>query len=434
MEFSPLTVLMVTLAGLFAIGVPIFMSLAISAALSLLVSDILPLSVIHTSLFEGLNIFPLLAIPCFIVAGSLMEHGNITHEIVDVVKILAGRMYGGIGITTLLACAFFAAITGSGASTVAAVGSILIPAMLRNGYSREYAGAVSSSGGTLGILIPPSNPMIMYAIICNISVTAMFTAGFMPGFLVLFALCSVAYVQARRQGFKGDADQEPFDVMIFLRAVKKGFFSLATVVVVLGSIYTGFATPVEASIVAVLWALFVGKVINKTLKMEHVRMALREGAMICGAILIIVGTSALFGRILTYEQAPERIANAVVAFTTNKYLVLLMIVGVMYILGMFMESLAMIILITPVILPVMGKLGIDPLHFGILLVIATQVGLLTPPLGVNLFVASKVAGTTVERLSVSALPYIGVMTLVVLLILFFPSIATWLPYTLGMGG
>jgi C4-dicarboxylate transporter DctM subunit len=316
---------------------------------------------------------------------------------------------------------------------VAAVGTILIPAMLKNGYSREYAGAVSSGGGTLGILIPPSNPMIMYASICNISVTSMFTAGFIPGFLVLLALCSVAYFQARHRGFKGDADQESFSWLTFFRAVKKGFFSLVTVVVVLGSIYTGFATPVEASIVAVIWALFVGKVINRSLEMKHVRMALREGAMICGAILIICGTSALFGRILTYEQAPERIANAVVAITTNKYLVLLMVVGVLYVLGMFMESLAMIILITPVILPVMGKLDIDPIQFGILLVIATQVGLLTPPLGVNLFIASKLAGTSVEKLSVAVLPYIAIMTLVVLLILFFPGISTWLPCMLGMG-
>lgn len=430
---SAVTVLFVSLFLLFAIGVPIFMALGISAALVLLVSDMLPLAVMHTALFEGLNIFPLLAIPCFIVAGSLMEHGNITEEIVDVVKMLAGRMYGGIGITTLLACAFFAAITGSGASTVAAVGAILVPGMLHNGYSRSYAGSVISSGGTLGILIPPSNPMIMYAIICNISITAMFTAGFIPGFIMVFSLCGLAYLQAKKYGFKGDADQAPFSAMEFLRACKRGFFSLATVVVVLGSIYSGIATPVEASIIAVIWALIVGTGINKALKFEHIRMALREGAMICGAILIIVGTSALFGRIMTYEQVPERIANAVLMLTDNKYLVLLMIVGVLYIMGMFMESLAMIILITPVILPIMSKLAIDPIHFGILLVISTQVGLLTPPLGVNLFVASKIAGISVEKLSLAVLPYIAVMTTVVLLILFFPGLATWLPYALGMG-
>ena len=430
---STVTILFGSLFVLFAIGVPIFMALGVSAALAIMVSDILPLAVMHTALFEGLNIFPLLAIPCFIVAGSLMEHGNITEEIIDVVKMLAGRMYGGIGITTLLACAFFAAITGSGASTVAAVGAILVPGMLRNGYSREYAGSVISSGGTLGILIPPSNPMIMYAIICNISITAMFTAGFIPGFIMVFALCGLAYVQAKRYGYKGDADQAPFKCTDFLRACKRGFFSLATVVVVLGSIYSGIATPVEASIIAVLWALFVGKCINKALKFEHIRLALRDGAMICGAILIIVGTSALFGRIMTYEQVPERIANAVLLLTDNKYLVLLLIVGVLYIMGMFMESLAMIMLITPVVLPIMSKLAIDPIHFGILLVISTQVGLLTPPLGVNLFVASKITGISVEKLSLAVLPYIAVMTSVVLLILFFPGLATWLPYVLGMG-
>ena len=428
-----LLVLLVSLFAMFAIGVPIFMALGIASAAALLTSDILPLAVMHTALFEGLNIFPLLAIPCFIVAGSLMESGNVTQEIIDVVKIAIGRLYGGIGLTTLMACALFAAITGSGASTVAAVGAILVPAMLRNGYSREYAGCVSSTGGTLGILIPPSNPMIVYAIICNISITGMFTAGFIPGLMMVCALGGMAYFQARRRGFKGDADQAPFAVMDLLGAVKRGFFSLATIVVVLGSIYSGLATPVEASIVAVLWALFVGGVINRALKIDHIRQALREGAMICGAILIIVGTSALFGRVLTYEEVPARIANAVVAFTTNKYLVLLMICGVLYILGMFMESLSMVILITPVILPVMIKLGIHPIHFGILLIISTEVGLLTPPLGVNLFLASKIAGTSVEKLSVAVLPYIATMTVVLLIILFFPGLTTWLPNTPGFG-
>ena len=430
---SMLAVLLIALFSMFAIGVPIFMSLGIASALALLVSDILPLAVIHTALFEGLNIFPLLAIPCFIVAGTLMEHGNITQEIIDVVKILAGRMFGGIGLTALLACGCFAAITGSGATAVAAVGSIMVPAMLRNGYSREYAGSVSSCGGTLGILIPPSNPMIVYAIICNISIIGMFTAGFIPGFIMLFALCCVAYAQAKRHGFKGDMDQEAFKFISLLLAVKRGFFSLATVVVVLGSIYSGLATPVEASIVAVVWALFVGKVVNRSLKIEHIRLALREGAMICGAILVIVGTSALFGRVLTYEEVPARLANAVIAFTTNKYLVLLMIMGVVYVLGMFMESLSMVILVTPVILPILYKLGIHPIHFGILMVIATEVGLLTPPLGVNLFLASKVAGTPVEKLAMSVLPYIGAMTFVLLLILFCPILATWLPNLLGYG-
>ena len=430
---STLTIAMLTLCALFLFGVPIFMSLAIAAAVSILSGDMLPLAVIHNTLFDGLNIFPLLAIPCFIVAGTLMEHGNITQQIIDVVKLMVGRMHGGIGITTLLACTFFAAITGSGASTVAAVGSILIPAMINNGYSRTYAGAVASSGGTIGILIPPSNPMIIYAIICNLSITAMFTAGFIPGFLVAGAQCIVAWLLARRYGFRGDASTPPFQLGHFLRACRKAFFSLATVFIVLGSIYSGIATPVEASVVAVVWALFVGSVINRALRFRHIYKALQDGAMICGSILLIVGTSTLFGKILTYEEAPLRLANMVLDFSSNKYVVMLLIIAVLYVLGMFMETLATIILLAPVLLPVLHKLGIDPIHFGIILIITNEVGLLTPPLGVNLFVSSRLANVSVEKLSVAVLPYIGALTVVILLITFFPAIATWLPYTLGYG-
>ena len=201
---TPLEISLVVMVLMFLLGMPIFMGLIISAASALLFSDILPLSIIHNSLFDGLNLFPLLAIPCVVVAGSLMEYGNITHQIVDVVKLLVGRMHGGMGITTILACTFFAAISGSGPGTVAAVGTILIPAMIRNGYSKDYAAAAASSGGTIGVLIPPSNPMIIYAILGNLSVTAMFTAGFIPGFLVAFLMCGTAFMLAKKNGFAGD--------------------------------------------------------------------------------------------------------------------------------------------------------------------------------------------------------------------------------------
>ena len=203
---SPLEIALLVMVVMFLLGMPIFMGLIISAASALLFSDILPLSIMHNSLFDGLNLFPLLAIPCFVVAGSLMEFGNITNQIVDVVKMIVGRMHGGMGITTILACTFFAAISGSGPGTVAAVGTILIPAMIRNGYSKDYAAAAASSGGTIGVLIPPSNPMIIYAILGNLSVTAMFTTGFIPGFLVAFIMCSTAYFIAKKNGFAGDAD------------------------------------------------------------------------------------------------------------------------------------------------------------------------------------------------------------------------------------
>ena len=216
---TPLAIALIVLVAMFLLGLPIFMSLIISSVVAILAGgDILPLSVIHNSLFDGLNLFPLLAIPCFVVAGTLMEFGNITQQIVDVVKQLVGRVYGGLGITTILACTFFAAISGSGPGTVAAVGTILVPAMVRNGYSKDYASAAASSGGTIGILIPPSNPMIIYAILGNLSVTAMFTAGFIPGFIVAFAMIMTAYLLAKRNGFKGDENAAPFNMKFFLRS------------------------------------------------------------------------------------------------------------------------------------------------------------------------------------------------------------------------
>ncbi|SHN65383.1 TRAP transporter large permease [Desulfovibrio litoralis] len=423
---SVLAVVALALVVLFLLGMPIFASLAIASFIALMTSDILPLSVVHNSLFDGLNLFPLLAIPCFIVAGSIMEQGNITNQIIDVMKQLVGRVYGGLGMVTILACMFFAAISGSGPGTVAAVGSILIPAMLKNGYSKDYAAAVASSGGTLGILIPPSNPMIIYAILGNLSITAMFTAGFVPGAIVAFAQIVTAWALARKHGFR-DMESPPFNFKHFLKTCFRGSFALLTPVIILGSIYSGYATPVEASIVAIAWALFVGGVINRSLSGHGLYTALLDGAMVCGAVLIIVGTSTLFGKILTYEEAPLRLAKAIMSISTNKVVVLLMIAALLYFLGMFMETLSTIIIVAPVLLPVATQLDINHIHLGIIMVVTNEVALLSPPLGVNLFVSSRIANVSLERLSVSVLPYILALTVCIVLFILFPEIILFLP-------
>ncbi|PJX25287.1 C4-dicarboxylate ABC transporter permease [Advenella sp. S44] len=431
MEVS--TLVLISLAVLFLMGMPIFMSLAIASIVALVAGDYLPMSVIHNSIFDGLNMFPLLAIPCFIIAGVIMEHGNITSQIVDVVKQLVGRMYGGLGITTIMACTFFAAISGSGPGTVAAVGALLVPTMIKNGYSKEYAGAVASSGGTIGILIPPSNPMIIYGILANVSLTGMFTAGFIPGFVVAFSMSAMAWLLARRNGFNGGQYAQSFNLGVFLQACKKGFFSLMTPVIILGSIYSGVATTVEASVLAIVYSLFVAGVVNRVLKPIHIYKALLEGVNMCGAVLIIVGTSTLFGKIMTYEQIPQKLAEAVLSISTQPEIILLMLIVVLIVLGMFMETLSTIIILVPVVLPMLHLVGIDPIHFGIILVITNEMALLTPPLGVNLFVASRISKVSVERLSLSVLPYLAVLLFIVLLVTFVPEIATGLPNALGMG-
>ena len=433
MEISVLTMVLVTLGFFFLLGMPVFMSLAISSAVALTFGGYLPMSVIHNSIFDGLNIFPLLAIPCFVIAGTLMEYGNITNQIIEVVKQMVGRVHGGLGITTVLACTFFAAISGSGPGTVAAVGTILVPAMIRSGYGKEYAAAVSSSGGTIGLLIPPSNPMIIYSILGNVSVTAMFTAGFIPGFVVGAAMSLTAWALARKNGYRGDENTPPFELGRFLKSCRKSFFSLLTPFVILGSIYSGLCTPVEAAVLAIAYALFVGIVINRALRPTHIYRALLEGALLCGAVLLIVGTSTLFGKILTFEEAPQRLATAVMNFSQDPYVVLLLIIGVLILLGMFMETLSTIIILVPVLMPMLHMVGIDPIHFGVILVVTNEMALLTPPLGVNLFVASRIANISVERISIGVLPFLAALMACILLLTFFPEISTWLPATLGMG-
>ena len=414
------------------LGLPLFGVIGLASIISMIGMPF-PMEFIPQNLYTGMDQFPLIATIGFVMAGFLMEPAGITGEIIEVAKKAVGNIRGGLAMVTILACMIFAALSGSGPATTAAIGSIMIPGMIGAGYRKDDAAAVSATGGTLGILIPPSNPMIIYAILGNLSVTAMFTAGFIPGFIVAFAMIMTAYLLAKRNGFKGDENAAPFNMKFFLRSCGNAGFALATPFIILGSIYTGWATPVEASVVAIVWALFVGIVINRVLRPRHIYRALLEGAMTCGAVLLIVGASTLFGKILTFEEAPQRLASIVLGISDDPHLVLLMIIGVLYVLGMFMETLATIIILVPVLLPMILQLGIDPIHFGIVLVVTNNVAMLTPPLGVNLFVASRIAGISVERISVAVIPYLIALTLCILLFTYVPAISTWLPSLMGYG-
>jgi len=427
-----LTLLSCSMLALLIVGVPIYMVLIGSTIITLVSAAGLPLAIVHEALFEGLNSFALLAIPVFVVAGSLMERGGITTQIVDVVKQLTGRIHGGLGITTIFACTFFAAISGSGPGTVAAVGTLLIPSMIRNGYTPSYAAAVSSSGGTIGILIPPSNPLIIYGIMGNVSITALFTAGFVPGFMVAAVMTMTTWVIARRHGSGGDALQEKFNAKHFIKTCLKNSMSLLTPFIVLGSIYSGVCTPVEASVVAVVWAFFVGGVVNRALTFRGIYESVLDGAMLCGVVLLIVGSSTLFGKLMTYEQVPLKLATLFLSISESKYVIMLLILVMLLILGMFLETLATLIILVPVLMPVIVQLGIDPVHFGIFLVLTNEVALLTPPLGVNVFVSAKIANLPVESVVVAVLPYIAVLIVCTLLVAFIPAISLSLPRLFGL--
>jgi C4-dicarboxylate transporter, DctM subunit len=408
-----------------ALGVPIYIALGLATYFVLITTNI-PLTIIPQVLYTGPDQFPLIAIPSFILAGALMERGGIALEIVEVMGKLVGRFRGGLAIVTVAACAFFAAISGSGPATTAAIGSLMIPAMIKQGYKPEDAGAVSASGGTLGILIPPSNPMIIYGVIGNVSIVSLFIAGVIPGLLLSLMFMGTAYVIARRKGY-GAQSLDPFDLKDFLRTLVKNGWSLMMPVIILGSIYTGLCTPVEASIIAVVYSLLVGVFIKRQLNFTALIESLQQTIVISGSVIIIIGTSTLFARVLTMYQVPQRLGELLVTISSDPLVILELICGVLLFLGMFMETLSTIIILTPILLPVVSSLGVDPIHFGIIFVVTNELAFLTPPLGVNLFVVCGLTNRSLERISMAVIPYIITLLIAMEILIFFPDISTILP-------
>mgnify|MGYP000324010693 FL=1 len=405
------------------LGLPIFATLGVPSVIELLNSP-MPIEGLAHSLYTGVDQFPLLAIPSFVLAGAIMSRAGITGDIIDVMRAVVGQAYGGLAIVTILACMFFAAISGSGPGTVAAVGSLLIPAMKDDGYPKDFAAAVASSGGTLGILLPPSNPMIVYGVLASVSISDLFLAGLLPGILMGTLLVATTYLLSRRGGYRGSP--RPFDGRVFVLSLWRAKFSLATPFVVLGGIYAGIVTPVEASIVAVVYALFVGVIVKRSMGFRATWEALGESSTVCGGLLVIMGTAIFFGEFLAINMIPQTVARALLDITTDPITMLLMISAILIVLGTFMETLSTVIILTPILLPLIRQLGIDPIHFGIILVVTKEIGFLTPPLGVNLFVACGISGLTIEEVSRRVIPFIGTIMVGLLIILFFPQISLFL--------
>lgn len=425
---NPDIILWVALAGCLIIGCPIFVSLGL-ASLAALTFTPIPLSIVALDMLKVMDMFPLIAVVGFIFAGALMEKGGMAQQIVDAASLVVGRIPGGLGMTTILGCMFFAAMIGSGPGTVAAMGSIMIPTMVRRGYSAEYAAGVAATGGTLGILIPPSNPMIVYGIVSNTSISALFTGGFLPGFLLGTVLMITAYILAKRAGFKGIIlESEETRPLVLLR---KSAFSLLAPVLILGSIYAGIATPVEASILAVFYSLLVGVFATRKLNLRQFVEAVKLTNVSAGSIIIVLGVSTLFGRILTMQRIPHKLAEGMIAMTTEPLLIVLLIGLLLLFLGMFMETLATIVILAPIFMPLVKQVGIDPVFFGVFWVITNEVALLTPPLGVNLFIAQNLSGIPFERVARGAMPYIGVIILFAATLALFPQLVLILPRLFG---
>ncbi|MFN0182737.1 MAG: TRAP transporter large permease [Aquabacterium sp.] len=420
---SDVAIICLVFVVLMVMGVPIYAVVGFSVAVALHYADI-PQTMLAQTAFTALQPFPLLSIPLFVLAGRLMEKGGMANHLIKIATSLVGAYRGSLGLVTVIACAFFAALNGSGPATTAAVGSVTIPTMLKEGYSRRYAGAVAASAGALGSLIPPSNLMVIYALVAEVSIPRMFFAGIIPGIFVTSLLLVTAWWIAVRNGFGGRG--APFAMGPLLQAMWAGKWAIGAPLVILGGIYTGVFTPTEAAGVAVAYALFVGLFVYRELNAASILEALRFTALIAGLLVLITPTTA-FGQVLALYNLPERTIELLGPIVQNKWLFLLVVGTFLILIGTFMESLAQIILFTPVLLPAAMKAGIDPITFGIFTVLTCEIGFLTPPVGGNLFIGARLAKASVEQISVAVIPFCVAYILGMAFVVALPELVVWLP-------
>jgi C4-dicarboxylate transporter DctM subunit len=417
------------LFGLFAlllvIGVPVGISLGLSAMAALSYGQLVGSSYLAQSLVTSIDSFPLMAVPFFVLAGDLMGHGGISRRLLDVGDLMFGRMTGGLGLVAVATCMFFAAISGSGPATVAAIGGILLPAMNQRGYDRNFSVGLVASAGCIGVIIPPSIPMVIYSTSSNASVSSMFLAGVIPGLMIGFALMITAWLIAKRRRFLGV--ERRYSRAEVLRILSEAKWALLVPVIILGGIYGGIFTPTEAAAVAVMYGFFVGTFVYKDLKFAMLGKVLAQSSLTTATVMLIVGTATVFGRVLAIEGIPVQLANSIVAITDNPLWILLLVNVLFLVVGCFMETLAAIIILSPILLPVMLKIGVDPIHFGIIMITNLAIGMVTPPVGINLFVGSRIGGTSLEGASRGALPFLAVMIVVLMVVTYVPEVSLWLP-------
>lgn len=420
---SDITLVLLVFVVLTAIGVPLFAAVGLATALALYLIDI-PFTLLSQTAFTSLQPFPLLTIPLFVLAGRLMEVGGMATRLISVAQSLVGSYRGSLGLVTVVACMLFAALSGSGPATTAAIGSVTIPAMREEGYSPRFAAAVAASGGALGSVIPPSNLLIIYGLVSETSIPRLFLAGFVPGLFVSALLVLVAYLVARHKGFGGGG--AAFNWRACRDAVWEGKWSLGAPILILGGIYGGVFTPTEAAGVAVFYALGVGLFLYRELDVSKILDSLRFTALISGLLILLTPTLA-FGQLTAFYDVPSDVERLIAAITREPILVM-MLIGLFYIfIGTFMESLAQIILFTAVFLPVVVSLGVDPVLFGIFTVMTCEIGFLTPPLGANLNIAARITGISIEDVSLGAVPFILAYMVGLMFLIVWPEATLFLP-------
>ena len=422
-------ILIICAVILLFVGAPIAVAIAGSTTLAIGTSGIFGLEVVPQQMFIALNSFPLMAIPFFILAGHLMQVGGISERLIDFGSALIGHLTGGLAMAAVLTSMFFAAISGSGAATVAAIGSILIPAMLAHGYGRGFTAANQAVSGALGVIIPPSIPLILFAVAANESAGDMFLAGILPGIIVTMSLLLMAYFYSRKRGYKGVQKATGKELLI---AFRRSILALLMPVIVLGGIYGGIFTPTEAAVVAVLYALIVGFV-YKRFTLKKLADAFADSSVTSAIVMIVIAAAGLFAFYINVLGFPDQILAFMESINLGVIGFLILANLLLLIAGMFIEAAAAILIFVPILLPMAVGLGIDPVHFGMIMVVNLSVGLVTPPVGLNLFVASDLAKMSLSALSKAVIPFILVLLISIAIVSGVPQLSLWLPDLISGG-
>ena len=421
---SGVALLFILLIGLMMASVPVGISLGLSTLVTMVLTTNLDVITIPQYCFRGLDSFPLMAIPFFMLAGNLMKFGGLSEKLINLSNSLVRGFKGGLGHVTVLASMFFAALSGSAPATVMAIGSNVIPQMEKHGYDRGYATALASTAGTIGVIIPPSIPFVIYGVVSGASISDLFVAGIIPGILIGIVLMVVNYIYARKYGYGGEGRASFRE---FLHELKDAIWALLVPVIILGGIYGGIFTPTESAVVAVVYTLIIGFVVYKELTWKKVWDAFMETGALNGTTTFMVGLSMSFAAYLTLAGIPSAVGQAILSLDAGPVVILLLINVVLLVVGCFVDNISSTIILTPILLPIAQGVGMTAVQFGIVMTVNLAIGFITPPYGVNLFYGSAIGQVSIEELSKKILPFIGAMIICLLLLTFIEPLSMWLP-------
>jgi tripartite ATP-independent transporter DctM subunit len=425
---AELIALLLGFVVLLALNVPVAICLGIAAIIAVAsIGDVPAGYLVAQRIATGIASFPLLAIPFFVLSGLLLGEGGMARRLIDFAAALVGRLPGGLAYVNTITCMLFGAVSGSAAAAVSSIGSFMIPQMVANGYRREFSVALTATSATTGLLIPPSNIMIVYAVVAgNVSVAALFLGGVVPGMLVGLAIMAAAFVYNRRAGLAARLEPPPL-----LRAAAAAIPSLMLIVIVLGGILGGIFSATEASAIAVAYALVLGVVIYRSIPVRQLPAILLKSAKTTSVVMLLVGTSQAVSWALSYERVPQTASEALIGLSSNPLVILIIINLLLLAVGTFMDMTPAVLVFTPILLPAVIAIGVDPVHFGIVMIANLCIGLCTPPVGTCLFLGCSVGRTTIARVVPAAIPFFLAMALAMLLITYVPELSLWLPRQFG---